>query len=338
VKHDGSPVQLRAYRPGDEAAILDCYNRIFPDPERGVPPRSLAHWNWKFLANPVARVMHAVAEHEQLGIVGAYGGLPCRIWSEGREQLAAQGVDVMVLPEWRRHGPRPGLLVHLGWKFHELYCGAGDGQVLFVYGWPMGNWRAGQRYLGYWNICDWDVVFRELEGAPARAVPASLAVREVARFGSDVDALWERVKGELGLALLRDARYLNWRYADAPDRRYRLFECRDVARGELRGVCVYTVSDFLRPHTGFLVDWLAPADDQDATVAMVGALEQRAQEDRVGILGCVWNHRDPRFVPFQRLGFLLRGTPYFLVLPSFKYDLKYFREQWYFTMGDSDLI
>lgn len=332
------PVALRAYRPGDEAGILACYNAIFPDPEAGLPERTMQHWQWKFVANPVGRVMHSVAAHETEGVVGAYAGLPCRIWAEGREQLAAQGVDVMVLPQWRRHGQRPGLMVHLGWKFHEEYCGGDDGQVLFVYGWPMGNWRAGQRYLGYWNICDWDFLFRELEGAPVRAVPEGLEVAEVERYGADVDALWERTRGGIELALWRDAGYLNWRYADRPDHDYRLYECREKAGGALRGVCVYTVGDFLRPNTGFMVDWLAPAEDEEAQVAMVGALEQRATEDRTGLLACVWNHRDPRFLPFQRMGFLLRGTPYFIVLPSFKFDLRYLRESWYFTMGDSDLI
>ena len=40
----------------------------------------------------------------------------------------------------------------------------------------------------------------------------------------------------------------------------------------------------------------------------------------------------------QRLGYLVRGTPYFVVLASFKYDTQYYRDNWYFTMGDSDLI
>jgi hypothetical protein len=52
----------------------------------------------------------------------------------------------------------------------------------------------------------------------------------------------------------------------------------------------------------------------------------------------VWNHVDPRFLQFQQLGFLVRGSPYFIVLASFKYDTHFYRDHWYFTMGDSDLI
>jgi hypothetical protein len=243
-----------------------------------------------------------------------------------------------VLPPWRRHGPRPGLFAHLGWKYHELWCGATDGKVLFTYGWPVPAWRMGQRYLGYVNIRDWDMTFRELPpGAAPRARPAGLAVREVPRFAADVDELFARLAPTFGLTLIRDANYLNWRYADRPDQHYTLFECR-AGDGTLRGVAVHALRDFLRPRTGFLVDWLAPAEDDDATAALLGAVEDRARADGSDALASVWNHVDPRFLRIQRLGYQVMGTPYFLVLASFKYDTIHYRDHWYFTMGDSDLV
>ncbi|MEM7203020.1 MAG: hypothetical protein AAF628_22360 [Planctomycetota bacterium] len=332
-------VALRPYRPGDEHAILSCYNRIFPNPAGGIAERSLAHWQWKFRDNPVGAVQHVVAEHAEAGIIGSYAGIPVAIWSEQRVQLAAQGVDLMVLPSWRRHGPPPGLFAYLGWKYHELYCGSDDGKVLFTYGWPVPAWRMGQRYLGYWNIRDWDFVFRELPlGLAPRATPEALATAPVARFSADVDALFERLRGGFGLALVRDQRYLNWRYADRPDREYAMFECRERGSGALRGVCVYTVADLMRPGTAFLVDWLAAAEDEEATVSMLAALEAQAVAQGTGVLAAVWNQIDPRFAAFQRLGYQVRGTPYFIVLASFKYDTIYYRDQWYYTMGDSDLV
>lgn len=333
-------VVVRPYRPGDENGILDCYNRIFPTPDGTIPRRSLEHWKWKFLGNPTGLLQHVVAEHPVEGIVGGYAGIPVRIKAEGRTQLAAQGVDLMVLPRWRRHGPRPGLFVHLGWRYHELYCGAGEGKVLFTYGWPVPAWRMGQRYLGYWNIRDWDFLFAEIapSGRAPRAAPAELEVAEVARFDAEVDRLWGDLRRDVELALERDRSYLNWRYAERPDHAYRLFVCRERASGRLRGAMVYTVGNFLRPHTSFLVDWLAPADDRDATVAMVAAAERAALADGTGVLALTLNQVDPRFLVFQDLGFRVRGTPYFIVLASFKFETTYYRDHWYYTMGDSDLI
>ena len=86
------PIQIRPYRAGDEAGILDCYNRVFPDPEAGIPKRSLEHWNWKFRDNPSGLIQHQLAVHEDQRIVGIYAGIPVRICCEGRDQIAAQEV------------------------------------------------------------------------------------------------------------------------------------------------------------------------------------------------------------------------------------------------------
>ncbi len=327
-------VVMRPYEPGDEEGIVACHNQVFTTGQR-----SLEHWNWKFRRNPVGKVFHVVAEHEDDGIIGSYAAIPFRIWSEGREQLGSQGVDMMVLPKYRRIGKRPGLFTHLGLHFHDLFCGRDDGKILYTYGWPMGNWKLGQKYLGYINIRDWDLTFLELgPDTPPRPTPSDLETKPVERFGEDVDALWESLKPQMGLATIRDHRFLNWRYADRPDHEYRLYECREKSTGALRGICVYTVADFMRPNTGFIADWLNEGNDVDAMISMIAVMERQAIEDQVGILASVWNHIDIRFLHLQHAGYKLKGTPYFLVLASFKYDTHYYRDNWYLTIGDSDLI
>ncbi|MCA8941361.1 MAG: hypothetical protein KDB80_02270 [Planctomycetes bacterium] len=336
-EHD--PIVIREYRPGDELGIVACHNEVFDPTSFGAPARTSDHWQWKFRDNPVGQVFHVVAEHESEGIVGLYAAIPYRTWSEGRVQLGSQGVDMMVKPRWRRHGERPGLFTHLGLRFHELYCGRDDGQILYTYGWPMGNWRLGQKYLGYINIRDWDLTFLELApDRPTRPAPADLETVEVERMSADVDALWDELKDSIGLATIRDSQFYNWRYGARPDHDYRLYECRERSTGRLRGVCVYTVGDFMRPNTGFIVDWLNEGNDVDAMISMISVVEDQAVRDGVDIIASVWNHVDIRFLHLQHAGYKLKGTPYFLVLSSFKYDTHYYRDNWYLTMGDSDLI
>ena len=331
-------VEIRAYRPGDEDGIVAGYNKVFPTPDGHIKPRSMAHWKWKFLDNPTGQVHIAVAQHETAGIVGCYVTLPYRIWIEQKPSVCGQVVDLYVLPEFRRHGARPGLFVHVALKQYELFKIPGEGKNEFHYGWPVPNWRIGQKYLSYENIRDWDFLFRELAAAP-RAVPGELDVREVQRFGADVDALWEQQKTTMGLAIVRDARYLNWRYADAHDANYRLYECRERGSGKLRGISVYTQNDFLFPRTAFLVDWLLPEADEDATVAMVANAEARARADGAPVLATLFPQQDPRFLRFQRLGFLVYGTRYFTVVAPFDHrGTLFYREQWYHTCGDSDLV
>lgn len=334
------PIAIRGFRPGDEHGLLAGYNQVFPTPDGKIQPRSLAHWQWKFLRNPAGGVHATVAEHPAAGIVGCYVTLPVRIRIEGKDAIAGQVVDLYVLPEYRRAGPRPGLFVHCGLEHYKLFGGMEPGKNEFTYGWPVPNWRIGKKYLNYENIRDWDFLFREIAGGiPPRQSSADLEVQQVPRFDQDVDALWRTQQDRTGLAIVRDAAYLNWRYADAHDRSYRLFTCRERSTGALRGLCVYTVSDFLFPHTGFLVDWVCPLDDQDTTVAMVAAAERQAQQDQVGALATLFPQMDPRFLIFQRLGFLVFGTSYFTVVAPFdNRGTVFYREQWYHTCGDSDLV
>ena len=333
-------VTIRAYQPGDEHALVEGYNAIFPQ------ARSLEHWCWKFRDapigdNPIGRTQVAVAESAEAGIVGTYTSMMVRVRMEGEDLLAAQGLDMWVYPEFRRKAPRPGLFVHVGLKHYELFGGTNEGQARFHYGWPIPNWRIGQRYLRYENIRDWDFLFRETpaDGFPDRASSAELEVTRVERYGADVDALWEQLKDDAGLAICRDSAYLNWRYADAHDRDYELYECRERETEKLRGVFVFSRSDFLFPGSAFIVDWLCSADDDDATTAMVAAAERRTNESKRRVLATLFSQLDPRFLTFQKLGFLVYGTNYFLVVIPFDHrGTLFYREQWYHTAGDSDLL
>jgi hypothetical protein len=329
------PITIRAYRPGDEHGLLAGYNAVFPN------PRSLAHWNWQFRDNPVGAVHIAVAEHEQHGIVGAYTSMPVRVRMEGEDLVAAQGLDMWVLPDFRRHGARPGLFVHIGWKMYELFGGTEPGQARFHYGWPIPNWRIGQKYLRYENIRDWDFLFRAVPpgGIPPRATSAELEVRRVRRVSPDADALWDRLKDESKLAIVRDARYLNWRYADAVHTSYEIVECRERASGALRGVAVWTKSDFLFPGAGQLVDWLCPVDDDAAMTSLVAECERITNERGCPVLATLFPQMNPRFLKFQAMGFMVYGTTYFLVvIPFDNRGTLFYREQWFHTSGDSDLV
>ena len=333
-------ITIRAYRPGDEHSLVEGCNKIFPQ------STSLQHWYWKFRDapmgnNPVGRPHIAVAEAQDVGIVGTYSTMSTRVRMEGEDLLTAQGADIFIFPEFRRKAPRPGLFVHLGLRHNEMFTGTDHGQARFHYGWPIPNWRIGQRYLRYENIRDWDFLFRETPagGFPKRATSADLEVTRVDRYGADVDQLWEARRDDAGLAVIRDSAYLNWRYADALDRDYELYECRERSSGLLRGIFVFARSDFLFPGSAFIIDWLCPKDDEDATVAMVAMAEQRTTESKRNVLATLFSQVDERFLQFQKLGFLVYGTNYFLVvIPFDNRGSLFYREQWYMTPGDSDLI
>lgn len=329
------PITIRPYQPGDEESLLAGHNRIFDQ------TRSLAHWQWKFRDNPTGQIHTMVAAHETEGIVGAYVTLPVRVRIEGEERVAGQCVDLFVFPEHRRAGKRPGLFVNLAHAHYELWGGREPERNAFHYGWPIATWRIGQKYLRYEIVRDWDFLFQEMPpgGFTTRESSAELEVRRVERFDTDTDELWTSMQDASKLSIIRDARYLNWRYADAHDVTYELYECRERSSGKLRGITVLAQRDLLFPQTMFLVDWLVPAEDQDATVALVATAEQRANENNASCLSTLFQHLDPRFLRFQRLGFAVFGTAYFqVVIPFDQDDARFYKDHWYHTLGDSDLV
>ncbi len=329
------PITIRPWQPGDEVGVLAGHNQTF------TPPRSMAHWLWKFRDNPTGQVHTMVAAHETAGIVGAYVTLPVTFTIEGKRRIAGQCVDLFVLSDWRRHGARPGLFVNLALAHYELWGGKGAHQNSFHYGWPIATWRIGQKYLRYEIVRDWDFLFRELPpgGFVPRAVASELECRRVVRFDADTDNLWAAFEKTTQLAIVRDAKYLNWRYADAHDVTYELWECRERRTNRLRGLAIVARRDFVLPNTCFVVDWLVPADDSDTTGALVAMAEQRATSLGAAALVTLFQHRDPRFLAFQRLGFLVYGTIYFqVVIPFDQQDTHFYKEHWYHTLGDSDLV
>jgi len=49
-------------------------------------------------------------------------------------------------------------------------------------------------------------------GRPTRQI----VVERAQRFGQATDEFWERVRGQYAFAIVRDSKYLNWRFADSP--------------------------------------------------------------------------------------------------------------------------
>src|SRR5262249_52294477 len=76
----------------------------------------------------------------------------------------------------------------------------------------------------------------EVGGAQAGAL-SGLEVVEVDRFGATADELWARLAAHFPFALVRDAAYLDWRYAACPWLAYRRFVVRDGG-GRVRALFV----------------------------------------------------------------------------------------------------
>jgi hypothetical protein len=72
-------------------------------------------------------------------------------------------------------------------------------------------------------------------------LPPHLSVFPIPRFDAEFDGLWERHATRFGALTVRDSRYLNWRFVDAPSGRYQAIGVR--SRGALAGYVAFEMDE-----------------------------------------------------------------------------------------------
>ncbi|NRA97215.1 MAG: GNAT family N-acetyltransferase, partial [Planctomycetes bacterium] len=253
MPRDLTDVVISLYRDGDDEEILRVFNRVFGD------GRTLDEWRWLYHGNPEGLQTH-LARFENGEVVSEFCAIPRRVKLPDGPALFGEVVDSYTDPSYRKGLKRRGPFASAGEWFAQTF-GRYDRDVI-MYGLPTpANFRIGQRFLGYTHVEEVDMLFRKLGPGEVEPVGSECHVTRVDRFSEDVNDLYRRVEPAHECIVVRDTRYLNWRYADRPDVAYELLEAREcngvlVAAIVLRhGWCdnpVTAVCDaVLRPHPGF---------------------------------------------------------------------------------------
>ena len=325
---------VRPYRPGDEYHILDLFRRVFHlDP-------SLDHWRWKFQSNPAGRYWIRLAETPSGELVGQYAVLPVRMAWEERTIVFIQVVDIMVDPRFRLGLKRPGLFSVLANR--SIVDFGGHDKASVGYGFPTREaLRIGKRVAGYTSLHPVVCLVRDFgqgKSGHSRLAAWLYRVQTVERFGQEINCLWDKVRSELPVAIIRDAQYLNWRYADCPDVRYTMLAASHRLTGTLAGVAILRMGVRGEP-VAALVDWLVSRLVTGAALALLSRCQAIARQAGMEQLQAWFPPYSFPYRLFQELGFRPCATMYELValplVPGLSLD--WIKERWYYTMGDSDI-
>ena len=171
----------------------------------------------------------------------------------------------------------------------------------------------------------------------SRIKPLHAQIEPIRHFDGRFTELWERVGSSFGLAVRRDAPYLNWKYVEPPHVRYSIvaLEARRD-RGRIRGLPAPAGT----PRTGdVLVDFLVDPTDREGFETLVRWVDREARaanSDKIRVFEMHTGFRK-----------LLRASGYFHVKSTLEFTIKVnempvpadFYEQtgdWHFTLGDSD--
>lgn len=325
--------EFRPYRPGDEHAILATFNRVFGAEDPAFRARTLADWEWAYARNPGGlRVYLALAGDV---VAAHYASLPSDTWIDGEVRTFAQIVDSMVHPDHRKGLKRPGLFVETAQRMLDRFCG--PDKDLVTYGWPIRDaWRIGASFLRYEVVRTQSFLVSNLDGA----TPDDGGAHELARFPEAVLELYERCRAPWGASIVRDARFLDWRFAEHPTRRYRIFAVPGARPGALAGALVFRSHDFPVPGSGLIADWLVPEGELEVGRALVAAAARAAREAGCRVLLHMLPSWSRWFAAFQTWGFLVQPSGYLLSgrknRPQESMD--WLRDRWWYTFAEVDLV
>lgn len=339
-----------AYRPEDERAISAMYRRVFgPDAAEG----NRLRWEWQYAGNPncppggpeiwVAR--------EGPAVVGQYAAMPVRLTVQGQEIGGSWGMDVMVAPERQRQGL--GELLFRAWDQNvgaSLGLGLSDSsfRLFQKLRWPnVGPVPCLVKPLTRRALRrpNWPMPVNRIVSAitlpfvllVARSRPLRAGIEPIQRFGDEFTDFWERLAPRFTLAVRRDARYLNWKFREAPHVRYSAVALRRGAA--LHGYAVYRHVREPRGRVTLLVDFLADPDDAAGIETLLGWLDREARAENSDKIRVFSTHAG-----FRRV---LKRSGYFQVKSTMEFTAKinaidvppaFYRDTsgWHVTLGDSD--
>jgi hypothetical protein len=326
--------------------------------------------SWKYFGNPQGRAYGCRAD--LLGRpVGFYSNLPLRLKLGSQSVAAAQAVDAMVAPEARRRG----LFVEMA---KQTYGRLDEDGVVLTYGFSNPAAQAGHlKHLSWFllgTVPSYLKILRPREMAVAgglrgfraivyRAMLSAvrsvrqggtrpsityLRVRGIPGFDNRFDGLWEEACRAFPIAVVRDADYLGWRYAQSPLPHYVILVAE--RQGSLRGCVVLSMRDLERDGTVAIAEILLAPDDKEAGLALLAEAEDRAWKSGAAQLHCWMLPQHSLYTNvLERSGFIYWPIPFFpralrraapfivrlapgIELAPDPIDL----DNWFITMGDQD--
>lgn len=332
--------EIRRYRPGDEHAILETFHLVFSRDDPSFRPRSLEDWRWQYLENPAGnRIVLGIDAEGR--VIGHQSSVPVRVRVGPETVTWSQVVDSFSDPRRGRGLKKPGVFGTTARAHVDVFGGESPGRDPVMFGLPIRPaWRIGRLHLGYEACRAQDVLVLDDLGRAEEPSPG-VEVEELERFPQDVAALTERAAGHRGALAVRDAAYLNWRYADHPTKRYRLALARRAGGGpEPVGLAVHRLGPLVGGEpVGLVCDWLVDPVDEGACRALRRWAVDRTRADGADRLVGAWPDTAPEWLAFQDAGFRVDPIPYFCVTNQHtpRFGMRWLYWNWYYTLGDFDL-
>ena len=297
-------------------------------------------------------------------IVATASMTPKKMKILGKEALAAETGDTFTLPEYQGKGiftslvknttaeavgkgigfiyglpnknSLPGYLSKLDYRqvtSPQLYYLGRPLNIKKILGQRIGSRSIASVLSPLLEVVSW-VVFKL---CVIRSGKSTVSISQGSTFPEDIEELWPRVSTSYDVMLVRDNKYLEWRYVAAPNR-YLILIARNK-EGEISGYMVARISDVEDRRVGFIVDFLCLEDSPKVFRRLFFTLLEVFRANKVDHIS-TWAMKGSFYYKnLVKLGFLpWTKIPLICYKSELGHQILDKAYKWHFTQGDSDGI
>lgn len=355
---------IRRYREGDEKGICTLFEKVFGRPMGKT--ESISHWNWEYKNNPNddLDIFLAVDENE---IVGHYAVIPIKMRIDVKDYLTTLSLDTMVHEDYRGQDMFPILA-------KALYESLEKRGVPITYGFPNANSIEGIiKKLDWFEIADLPLLVKPINFKTLlyryiknRAVSnilgaclnffsllpstvkrryKNITIKNIEKFDKEFDRLWDNVKNEITIGVIRDSKYLNWRYIQKPENDYTILSIYE--QSELKGYIVLKIEERFNLKIGFVVDILTSSSNPSYPQQLITKSILFFKNEDVDVISCLMFPQHKYYKILKKKGFIKVFKKYFPKEIYFgarvhndlvEKDMIKNEENWFLTWGDTDVI
>jgi len=308
---------LRRYDDGDEWAIVAFLKATFGK------WHSLNYWRWLYQKNPAGKPIIWVAQHGKT-IVGHYAIIPVRMMIANKNLMGSEGVNAATHPSYRGRGVLSSIVarcyrnagnhnIPLTFIFSKKRvepifkkCARADHICFMVSMVKVLNWKPlVPRYV------QCDALLRTANLASRKTIrfksvdareKENLEIEKISRFDERINGFWNAISRNPQIIVIRDQKYLNWRYHDNPEGNYVIYVT--SKNNSIVGYCVLTEDHREDITLGLIVDVLGFQNRKKVVDCLIQTAVEHFQKRNVDLVVCMMSEKNPYKVDFMKAGFI----------------------------------
>lgn len=364
--------KVEKYQPGDEENIVELLQLVFNGwPHFDLPCTPLEHWKWKFVDNPLSRLMIVKAVRKSDNkIIGCYHGVDLNVKIGDEILNFNNGGDVAVHQDFRRMG----MYKKMNEYITELRWNAGIKIIFWSTGNPIlakvkpGRIKFPKVVSHFYRIRNVDLHFKmvPIDNAWIKKIgylilnsinnvsnfakshlssKKKVKIKRVSHFDASVNIFWDTIVGDYSFIVERTQDYLNWRYCDIRGGNYHVSIAEE--EGSLIGYCVSRINRYNEDYPkGYIVDLLTHPNRYDVSEALIQDAVDFFDGSNVNIIDCLAIRSSQLGNSLKKCGFVDSRSRLFLVVrmkgmveeEMAKYSHRFTMKKMHFVYGDFDTI